>query len=96
VRSCLARGCSLASIGVRWVLVERDQPGEVSARALTGTRPVYTGKSLVLHEAETSVRTRPSEPVWRVALLVVAYVVAAGSLFVNGVTWSLRRVRTDW
>jgi hypothetical protein len=55
IRGALGRGAPLTGAGVRWALVETDQPGAVPAGALTGMRPVWTGDTLVLWEATVPV-----------------------------------------
>jgi hypothetical protein len=94
VRRCVASGCALPSIGVRWALVETDQPG--AAEVVRSMQPVYSGDTLVLYEATEPVPPRPGPPGWHLALLAAAYLAAAGSLFVNGVTLALRRRGTGW
>jgi len=98
VRRCVARGCPLPSIGVRWALVETDQPAaaDETAGVLTAMRRVYTGETLVLYEASGAVPDHPRPPSWHLPVLVAAYIAAAGSLFVNGVASALRRRRTGW
>ncbi len=97
VRRCVASGCPLPSIGVRWALVETDQPADDRVTGVLRTmRPVYTGPTLVLYEATEPVPPRPGPPGWQLVLLVAAYLAAAASLFVNGVAGALRRRGTGW
>jgi hypothetical protein len=96
VRRCLDEDCRLATIGVRWVLVETDQPGAVPEQATGGMRQVYAGDTLALYEASTTSGGPAGRPGWHRLLLIVAYAAAAGSLFMNGVVFALRRRRTDW
>ncbi|MCW2567652.1 MAG: hypothetical protein JWN54_1749, partial [Mycobacterium sp.] len=61
VRGVVGRGAPLTGVGVRWALVETDQPGPVPPGALTGMRPVWTGKTLTLYEATVPVAA-PADP----------------------------------
>jgi hypothetical protein len=73
VRGALAAGQPLATTGVRWVLVQADQPGTVPAGALDGMRPMWTGPTLRLYESVGPVAA-PAEPSWpRRAAVVSGY-----------------------
>jgi hypothetical protein len=61
VRGVLGRGAPLTVAGVRWALVETDQPGPVPAGALTGMRPMWTGETLALYESTVPVAS-PASP----------------------------------
>jgi hypothetical protein len=52
VRDALSADLPLASIGVRWVLVERGTAGPLPPRALDGMRPLYRGETLLLYERD--------------------------------------------
>jgi len=79
VRACLDTGCPLASLGLRWVLVERGVPGTVPPQALEGLRLVHDGEDLVLYENPDG-RAPAPPPLGDRALLAGAYAVAAGVL----------------
>ena len=73
VRRALAAGRPLASAGVRWALVQTDQPGTVPARALDGMRPMWTGPTLRLYAAPGP-PAAPAGPSWpRRAAVVAGY-----------------------
>ncbi|MDQ1656600.1 MAG: hypothetical protein QOD41_1683 [Cryptosporangiaceae bacterium] len=99
IRAALAGGRPLAAEGVRWALVERDQPGEVPPQALAGMRQVYQGGSLALYENPAA----PDPPLpapWRRLALLAAYLLALAtvvtSVIVNRVHVRVRKSRTDW
>jgi hypothetical protein len=69
VRRVLAAGRPLTAAGVRWALVETDQPGRVPAGVLAGMRPMWTGPTLTLYESTATVRAA-APPAWERRLAV--------------------------
>jgi hypothetical protein len=88
VRRALDAGAPLVDEGVRWALVQTDQPGAVPDGALAGMRPVWTGSSLVLYEA-TSAVAPPGPPSWTRRIAVA---LAHSGLLVSLITATWFRV----
>ena len=99
VRTALRNGRSLATVGIRWIVVERRTPGQLPAAALGGYRQIWSGPDLILYEAtkgaaaESVPQRRPVAP--RVAAVLTGYGAAVGVLlgaFVYSVVnWRRRR-----